>query len=616
MSLPQRHPTGNKLKPRRFRGYIWSQQESIRTPLATLSETLRPLPIPPRSALCNTAALQTIASHPHLFKVVTPIHVEIFEKYLQYHPNRPLVESVSYGLRNGFWPFAEEDSSSFPETLEVANGPLSEEDFAHITQYIDEEVLADRYSPAFGPELLPGMYAMPIYTIPKSHSDKVWLINNHSAGPYSLNAMIDRNKIGMRPDNVQDLGQNLLALHAQQPDVSVWLFKSDISKAYRHLPMHPLWQIKQAVKIGDRCHIDRCCCFGSRGSPDIWCSFVALLLWIAIHVKHIDALLAYMDDHFSFDTSSSLTLYKPYNIFLPFKQVSLLRLWDELGVQHEASKQVFGRTLTIIGFLVDPTQMSITLPQDALHDLVQHIREFCSMAPHRQQPLREWQHILGWINWGLNVQPLLRPAIQSSYAKLHNRSHPFALIYLNQRVIHDLNWLADRLLDTAGIYLLRTLSWSANQADLVLYADACPSGLGFWCVNTNQGFIADALPSSFSIEDSIFWFEALTVLSALEWAIAQSMPLFRLLIFSDNLNTVQMFESLRSQSPYDLILLRAIHLLILHHIDLRVWHIPGIFNVVADALSRGLLNVALQYNPHLKISTFIPPRIMLGAQEK
>ena len=156
-----------------------------------------------------------------------------------------------------------------------------------------------------------------------------------------------------------------------------------------------------------------------------------------------------------------------------------MRFWNELGIQHEASKQVFGRTFTIIGFLVDLMQMSITLPQDSLHDLVQHIHNFCSMAPHRQQPLREWQRILGWINWGLNVQPLLRPALQSSYAKLHNRSHPFALIYLNQRVIHDLNWVADRLLDTAGIYLLRTLSWTANQADLILYADACPSGLGF-----------------------------------------------------------------------------------------------------------------------------------------
>ena len=269
VSQLQRHPTVNQLKPRHFRGYIWSEQESICTPLATLSETLRPLPIPPSSASHNMAALHTIMSYPHLFKVVSSIRVEIFEKYLLHHPNRPLVESVSSGLRNGFWPFAEEDSSTFPETLEVANGPLSEEDLSHITQYIEEEVSADRYSPAFGPDLLPGMYAMPIYTIPKPHSDKVRLINNHSAGPYSLNDMIDKNKIGMHLDNVQDLAQNLLALYAQHPDVSIWLFKSDISKAYHHLPMHPLWQIKQAVKFGDRCHIDRCCCFGSRGSPDI-----------------------------------------------------------------------------------------------------------------------------------------------------------------------------------------------------------------------------------------------------------------------------------------------------------------------------------------------------------
>ena len=402
-SYPQRHLTENELKLWHFRGYIWSQWEFTCTPLATLSETLYSLPIPPRLASHNITALHTITSYPHFFKVVSPICVEIFEKYLEHYLNCPLIELVSYELHNSFWPFVEDDPSSFPKTLKVANGPLSEEDLSHITQYINKKVSADHYSPAFGFELLLRMYVMSIYIIPKLHLDKVQLINNHSADLYSLNAMIDKTKIGMRPNNVQDLGRNLLALYAQHPNVAIWLFKSDISKAYRHLSMHPLWQIKQAVKIGDRCYIDRCCCFSSRGSSNIWYSFVALLLWIAIHVKHIDALLAYMNNYFSFDTSSSLTLYEPYNTFLPLKQVSLLCLWDELSVQHKASKQVFGCTLTIIGFLVNLSQISITLPQDFLHNLVQHICNFYSMASHCQQPLCEWQHILSWINWELNI---------------------------------------------------------------------------------------------------------------------------------------------------------------------------------------------------------------------
>lgn len=221
------------------------------------------------------------------------------------------------------------------------------------------------------------MYAMPIYSIPKLHSDKHRLINNHSAGPFSLNAMINKNNIGMQPDNVQDLGHNLLSFQVRHGSQPVWLFKSDVSKAYCHLPMHPLWQLKQIVKINNSCYIDRCCCFGNRRSPDLWCTFISLVLWIAIHHFDISPLLAYMDDHFSFDPLPVLSFYPSYAAFFPSLQVKLFLLWDELGIQHEMSKQLFGSSLTIIGFLVNPILMTISLPMDSIHELMAHIYSFC-----------------------------------------------------------------------------------------------------------------------------------------------------------------------------------------------------------------------------------------------
>ena len=73
-----------------------------------------------------------------------------------------------------------------------------------------------------------------------------------------------------------------------------------------------LWQIRQVVKVANKCQVDWCCCFGSRGSPDIWTSFIALVLWIAIHIKLIELLLAFMDDHFSFDSTRDLLYYPPF----------------------------------------------------------------------------------------------------------------------------------------------------------------------------------------------------------------------------------------------------------------------------------------------------------------
>ena len=90
------------------------------------------------------------------------------------------------------------------------NGSMTESEEKYIRDYIAEEVAKEHYSLAFKPTLLPRMYSMPVYTIPKTNSTKLWLINNHSVGLFSLNTLIDKPKVEMCLDNVQDLGHNLL----------------------------------------------------------------------------------------------------------------------------------------------------------------------------------------------------------------------------------------------------------------------------------------------------------------------------------------------------------------------------------------------------------------------
>ena len=51
-------------------------------------------------------------------------------------------------------------------------------------------------------------------------------------------------------------------------------------------------------------------------------------------------------------------------------------------------------------------------------------------------------------------------------------------------------------------------------------------------------------------------------------------------------------------------------------IDLRVWHIPGSMNIVADAISRQMLSVVYSYVPGIHIVPFQPPRFALGARQQ
>jgi len=117
---------------------------------------------------------------------------------------------------------------------------------------------------------------MPIYAVPKPHSEKLRLVNNHSASKYSLNSMVDHSEVtGYPMDSLAQFGEQLVKLRKEQLDLqkpdSVVVWKSDISEAYRICPLHPFWQLKQGVRIGDDVHVDQCIVFDSSASPAKGC---------------------------------------------------------------------------------------------------------------------------------------------------------------------------------------------------------------------------------------------------------------------------------------------------------------------------------------------------------
>src|SRR5882724_7542868 len=303
------------------------------------------------------------------------------------------------------------------------------------------------------------MYSPPISAVPKPHSTNLRLINDHSAGPHSPNAWIDKSESHVRLDNLHDLGTILCSVTTRRGHPPCWLFKSDVLAPYRRWPMHPLWQLKQVVTIDGERHIDRCMVFGSRSSPRIWCTFMGLVAWIVIHVYSIEDLLHYMDDAFTYDTDPTLQYYHPHDTHYPSKQCRLLTLWDDIGLPHEQRKQVFGQCIDIIGFFINPVEMSFTMPSDSKEALIMAIRVFIDTSALRRRPLVEWQHLLGWINWGLNTFPLLKPGLQSSYEKIRGKSNAHASIYLNKQVIADLHWVADTMETSSGLFYFNATEW-------------------------------------------------------------------------------------------------------------------------------------------------------------
>jgi hypothetical protein len=602
-------------RPRYLRHNVYRDDELMSRSCAEWTEVARPLASIPHPELSNALANDTINRHPELFTVSTPIDVDSLEALLVHHPNVPFVKSVLNGLRNGFWPWADTHFGDYPDIVDESIGdPLDQVELDFICKQRDKEIRMGRFSESFGDELLPGMYSMPIHAVPKPHSSDFRLVTNQSAGKHSLNSMIKREDITGYPlDNMTHLGEMLMRMRLKFPNEKLVLFKSDIAEAYRLLPVHPLWQIKQINTIEGQRHVDRRNCFGGKASGSLFIAFNALVTWIAKNEFGISNLASYCDDSFGVELMSNFTLYAPYGRALPSSQASLLTLWDRLRIPHKEHKQVFGEDLTIIGIDVDANSLTLTLPSDSCSELLDHLKDFARTPARRgggvKYSLKDFQRLAGWFNWALNVYPLLRPALSNLYAKMTHGNKPLTKLYVNNAIRSDLLWAVDHLSRLPGTRVMQSLDWDPNTADLTAYCDASLNGLGFWFPGLSAGFwspIPEDPPSS-----TIFYFEAISVLSAILHSTTLGFSVRKLVVYTDNLNTVQMFNSLSALPAYNEILKAAVdHLLsdLTNPIQLRVIHVPGDLNTVADALSRGNLHTVVDNVPHIVIADFSPPR--------
>jgi hypothetical protein len=422
---------------------VWKKSDRSKIRSADTTLTAAPLPSPPKSVLRNKVIRETIAKNPHLFKITTPINVDRFEKLLKNHPNQPFVKSVVRGLRNGFWPYADTCAPNFSTTFDNSRRPIRNPEKAKfIRDQRDAEIKAGRWSKAFKSKLLPGMRASPISATPKS-SGGYRLIIDQSSGRNSLNSMIQPRQVIPKLDNIHDLGSRLIAVRKKHPKRKLDVFKSDVTEAYRLIPMHPFWQVKQAVTIDGKHHIDRCNTFGNRASGWVWDSFMSLVRWVGTEKKGIKDLHGYVDDDFSWEFKDNKRLYKPYGKHFPAKQARYLELWDELGIPHKEKKQLYGRSLPIIGYDVDPNAMKVKVPEEKKTRLVGSIREFAHEG--RTYTLSQLQSMAGSASSVLSLYPHLRPHLRSLFDEMAGKTGSGSKLQVTEPVARDLNKLADYL---------------------------------------------------------------------------------------------------------------------------------------------------------------------------
>lgn len=610
----KRKAEGGDYIPRFRRGYVWgSSTDNISSPSALYTETAAPLPRPPEHLINDPEIQASLAKNSEHIKVETPFDVNKLESLLSDHPNPTFVESVLTGLREGFWPC--DDGEWKIEVNEIIdNYPLSDEDAEALRKHRDKERAAERWSGEVD-EMSPGMKISPMFVAWQKGKPRI--ITDHKGS--GLNDGIAREDAKVRYDDMHDFGQAMHNAKDANPKRELITFKSDVQSAFLNLPAHPIWQLRQTVVVDGKLYIVRRLVFGNRASPKIWCAVSGLIAWIAIHKHGVEGLFVYMDDFYGWDFADNLVLYR--GMHRPVRQVKLLQLWEAISCPFDNVKQLHGVPIKIIGFYVDIMKGTISLSPDSITDIVGKIDEFLHNSGSSRAPvLHEWQRLTGHLNWLLNVLPWGRPALQVLYDKMKDKHFGSSGVFLNKSVVYNLTWLRDTIPQSIGIRFVGEGLWADSEADFVMWTDASSKFGMSYIYDDGSTSVAHAYalrerqPTRKKVD--IFFLELVAILSAIFHAATKfSRPPRRLLIYTDSLDAVAVFHSLRANEALHNNPLLAIAGIILRTgIDLRVRHIEGKKNIRADLISRLLFDDFKAQFPDHSISWFTPPKDLLAEE--
>ena len=187
-------------------------------------------------------------------------------------------------------------------------------------------------------------------------------------------------------------------------------------------------------------------------------------------------------------------------------------------------------------------------------------------------------------------------------------------IALNLDVVRNLEWLVEVIPKAIGVHFVSATHWDDREADFIVWTDASLR-LGLAFVYAGSGFTYALSTGSAKEKIDIFFLELVAILSAVHHIALFSRPPQKVLLWTDSLNSVAAYSSLRAAEPiHNSVLLALAGILLQTGIDLRIRHISGKENVKADLLSRLMVDEYYRRFPAERVRLFSPPRELLPAR--
>lgn len=498
----------------------------------------------------------------------TAFNLEFWQSQLSsgaYH-DQQVVTFLTFG-----WPI---NYSHVNQPRNVPGNHKSASDFAaQVDEFIAKEA---QYGALVGPfshdPFKPNFLSVsPLQTVAKKGSNLARRIVVDLSFPpkFSINSGISKDtyldaEITFQLPSIDDFARIL-----QHKGRGSFMFKRDLSRAYRQIPIDPFDYNLLGIMWRDSFYFDTVLPFGLRSAAFI-CQRVTSALSF-IQIKDGFESVNYIDDFGGAESSLERALQAFDN---------LKKIFQKAGVSESTEKAVPpAQIMTFLGIGFDTRSMTMFVSESRLLELKDLSFLFLNAKKLTKTQL---QSIIGKLMFAAKCVPAARVFMNrlfNALRKLHRSSHH---VRITADLKKDLFWWSKFLPDFNGRSLIPEVFWS--ETDSLIQCDACLSGAG--AVFQSMAFHAEFPEFIMKQQLHINALEFLTLIVALKlWA--HQIPGKKISLFCDNMATVQVINSGFSRDLFMQTCLRElVFVLSVNNVQIRACHITGSENRLADFLSR------------------------------
>ena len=510
--------------------------------------------------------------------ITTPLRWESWQQALSDHPDgeftRLLVTGIKEGFRIGF------DDRLTKLKARQGNMKSAVDNPDPVVEYLGKELDLGRISEV-PPEVASRIHTSKFGVIPKSNQPGKWrlILDLSSPKGNSVNDGVPKELCSMHYATIDEAVEAVVDLGP-----GALLAKIDVKEAYRNIPVHPEDRTLLGMSWAGRTFVDCQLPFGLRSAPLLFSAVADALEWI-VRRRGISFCLHYLDDFLTVGPAQSEVCSSNLQL--------LSQSCRELGVPLKVEKVEGPATsMVFLGIEMDSVKGTLAVPQDKL---ARYKGELQAWRVKKAARKRELLSLIGKLSHTCKVIRPGRIFLRRMIDLACSVERMDYWVRLNQEFRSDLQWWVSFLELWNGRALLRRHN-SSNHIQVV--SDA--SGKWGCGAQWSNRWIQCAWANQWQ-EVNIAAKELLPiVLACATWG-----PLWRhqaILVQCDNMAVVSVWAARSSRHTLMMHLLRCAHFICAHFdIDLEIVHIRGKDNVIADAISRNLLQVLHKEAPDLDL---------------